>query len=79
MCRQRNTGRGRGLFGAAEKRNAKGVLSFGDFSLHKQRKVTRSPKASGSLCLRVTRSAEGRMEALVLQKKMIQLKRERAA
>ena len=34
----------RALFGQEpEKRNAKGVLSFGDFSLHEQRKVTRSP------------------------------------
>ena len=35
MCRQRNTGRGRGLFGAAEKRNAKGVF-FGLPFLHEQ-------------------------------------------
>jgi hypothetical protein len=36
-----------------------GVLSFGDFSLHKQRKVTRSPQASGSSALsKVARSPE---------------------
>jgi len=35
-----------------------GVLSFGDFSLHKQRKVTRSPQASGSFLFK--REAESK-------------------
>ena len=39
-----------------------GVLSFGDFSLHGQRKVTRSPKASGSSCFNAAKqSARGRL------------------
>jgi septal ring factor EnvC (AmiA/AmiB activator) len=44
------------------------VLPLGDFSLHEQGKVTRSPKASGSFALwQVARSVAGRVQAWLLQ------------
>ncbi len=44
MCCQRNTGRGRALFGHdARKAQCQGRVSFAYFSLHEQRKVSRLP------------------------------------
>jgi len=45
--------------GMREGRNVRGVLSFGDFSLHAQRKVTRAAQLRGSSCSKVGRMREG--------------------
>ena len=59
MCNRRNTGRGRGLFGQeARKAQCLGCISFGYFSLCKQRKVTRAAKPRGSPGFKVTRSPQ---------------------